>query len=68
MPRNSPKTLAYRRVSIHESAVVVWVRKNWEKDSKWNGTNLGLFQHLLLLSRYVSSSAHRYVSPMGFLA
>ena len=35
-----------RRSSVHGSAVVVRSCKNWEKDNKGNGTNLGLFGHL----------------------
>ena len=46
MPRGTLQAQAYRRVSVNESAVVVWVCKNWEKDSKGNGKNLRLFRHL----------------------
>ena len=34
------------RSSVHGSAVVVRSCKNWEKDNKGNGTNLGLFRYL----------------------
>ena len=57
-PRDTPQTIAYRRISVHESAVAVWVCKNqWEKDGKGNETNLGVFGHLSTKVRYVSSSA-----------
>ena len=35
-----------RRSSVHGSAVVVCSCKNWEKDNKRNGMNLGLFWYL----------------------
>jgi hypothetical protein len=63
------RTLAYRRISVRDSAVVVWVCKDWEKDSNGNGTNLGLFRHLLP-SKSVTYRPlpHGYVSPVSLTA
>ena len=64
------RTLAYRRISVHESAVVVWVCKNQrEKDGKGNETNLGVFGHLLpAKSATYRPPPHGYVSPVSLTA
>ena len=69
-PPDALRTLGHRRISVHESSVVVWVCKNqWEKDGKGNETNLGVFGHLLpAKSVMYYPPLHEYVSPVSLTA